>query len=184
MAHVRYWLAAGMLALATQGSLADEEAALAALASGKSVPVDAGRVRFRGPGGQELQAGFLNVASFGVSGLVVERVNRSSLRLPGRVAYLLATLGALLSYRARPVRLRLDGALYELHARHVSHGEIYGFVEVDDIIFGERSALLVDPSEEKLKGEFSGVKRTFVPIHSVVRIDEVEREGVNKVVSI
>ena len=50
-----------------------------------------------------------------------------------------------------------------------------------DIIFGERSAVLVDPSEEKLKSEFEGVKRTFVPIHSVVRVDEVAREGVNKI---
>ena len=73
------------------------------------------------------------------------------------------------------------GNQYELYARRVSHGEIYGFLEVADIIFGERSAVLVDPSEEKLKSEFAGVKRTFVPIHSVVRVDEVEKEGVNKI---
>lgn len=74
-----------------------------------------------------------------------------------------------------------QGKLYELHARHVSHGEMYGFVEVGDLIFGERTALLVDPSEERLKSEFAGVKRTFVPIHAVVRIDEVEKEGANKI---
>ncbi|MCB1739441.1 MAG: DUF1820 family protein [Gammaproteobacteria bacterium] len=76
-----------------------------------------------------------------------------------------------------------QGNIYELHARHVSHGEMYGFVEIDDIIFGERTALLVDPSEEKLKSEFEGVKRTFVPMHAVIRIDEVEKEGANKVVA-
>jgi len=76
-----------------------------------------------------------------------------------------------------------QGNVYELFARHVGHGEMYGFVEIGDIIFGERSALLVDPSEEKLKSEFAGVKRTFVPIHAVIRVDEVEREGVNKVVN-
>jgi len=75
------------------------------------------------------------------------------------------------------------GNQYELHARHVSHGEMYGFLEIADIIFGERSAVLVDPSEERLKSEFAGVKRTFVPIHSVVRVDEVEKEGVNKIVA-
>lgn len=74
-----------------------------------------------------------------------------------------------------------QGNLYELHARHVSHGEMYGFLEIGEIIFGERSVVLVDPSEEKLKREFEGVKRTFVPIHCVVRVDEVAREGVNKV---
>ena len=76
-----------------------------------------------------------------------------------------------------------QGNVYELYARSVTHGEMYGFIEVDDIIFGERTAILVDPSEEKLKSEFAGVKRTFVPIHSVIRVDEVEKEGANKIVS-
>ncbi len=74
-----------------------------------------------------------------------------------------------------------QGKLYELYARHVSHGDLYGFVEVGDIIFGERTEMIVDPSEERLKSEFAGVKRTFVPIHAVVRIDEVDKEGVNKI---
>ena len=77
-----------------------------------------------------------------------------------------------------------QGQVYELHARDVSHAEMYGFVEIADIIFGERSALLVDPSEEKLKSEFAGVSRTFVPVHSVIRVDEVEKEGANKIVSV
>lgn len=74
-----------------------------------------------------------------------------------------------------------QGNLYELHARDVSHSEMYGFLEIGDIIFGERSALLVDPSEEKLKTEFAGVTRTFVPIHAIVRVDEVAKEGANKI---
>ncbi len=80
------------------------------------------------------------------------------------------------------VTFHQQGNLYELYARSVSHGEMYGFLEVGEIIFGERSALLVDPAEEKLKSEFAGVKRTFVPIHCVVRVDEVSKEGTNKVV--
>lgn len=75
-----------------------------------------------------------------------------------------------------------QGKIYELYARSVGQGELYAFVEVGDIIFGERSAVLVDPSEERLKSEFTGVKRTYVPMHAVIRIDEVEKEGVNKVV--
>ena len=76
-----------------------------------------------------------------------------------------------------------QGKVYELHAGEISQGELYGFVEIADIIFGERSTLLVDPSEERLKAEFSGVKRTFIPMHAVIRIDEVEKEGVNKISS-
>lgn len=76
-----------------------------------------------------------------------------------------------------------QGKLYELYARSVGHGEMYGFVEVGEIIFGERTEVIVDPSEERLKSEFAGVKRTFVPIHCVVRVDEVEKEGANKIVA-
>lgn len=77
-----------------------------------------------------------------------------------------------------------QGSLYELYARKVSQGALFAFIEVEDILFGSRGGLLVDPSEEKLKSEFSGVKRTFIPLQAVVRIDEVEKEGVNKVVAL
>ncbi len=40
--------------------------------------------------------------------------------------------------------------------------------------------MIVDPSEEKLKNEFSEVKRSFIPMQSIVRIDEVEKEGQEK----
>jgi hypothetical protein len=74
-----------------------------------------------------------------------------------------------------------QGKIYELYARRVLQSQMYGFVEVEELLFGERSELLVDPSEEKLKDEFSSVKRTFIPMHSVVRVDEVEKVGVGKV---
>ena len=76
-----------------------------------------------------------------------------------------------------------QGKIYELHARHVGQSDMYGFIEIGELIFGERSALLVDPAEEKLKAEFSGVKRTFIPMHAVLRVDEVEKEGTNKIIS-
>lgn len=74
-----------------------------------------------------------------------------------------------------------QGNLYELYAREVGQGGLYAFVEVADIIFGERAKLVVDPAEERLKAEFSGVTRTYIPLHAVVRIDEVAKEGVNKI---
>ena len=33
-----------------------------------------------------------------------------------------------------------QGKIYELYAHHVSMGELFGFVEIADIIFGERTA--------------------------------------------
>ena len=68
-----------------------------------------------------------------------------------------------------------QGKLYELYAREIYQGDLYGFIEVEELIFGERSSVLINPAEEKLQNEFAGVKRTFVPLHSVVRIDEMER---------
>jgi hypothetical protein len=74
-----------------------------------------------------------------------------------------------------------QGKVYEIHARQVSTTGLFGFVEVEELIFGERSEVIVDPSEERLKEEFSGVHRTYLPMHAVIRIDEVEKEGVNKI---
>jgi hypothetical protein len=71
--------------------------------------------------------------------------------------------------------------IYEIYASHVYPSELYGFIEVEQLLFGERSQLLVDPSEERLKNEFTGVKRTYIPMNAVVRIDEVEQEGTPKI---
>jgi hypothetical protein len=67
-----------------------------------------------------------------------------------------------------------QGKVYEIYARKVSHGSLFGFIEVEELVFGERSTVVVDPTEEKIKAEFNEVKRTYLPMHSVLRIDEVK----------
>jgi hypothetical protein len=74
-----------------------------------------------------------------------------------------------------------QGQVYEIYARTVGHGALFGFVEVEELIFGERSTVVVDPSEEKIKSEFNGVKRTWLPMHSIIRIDEVDKQGTSKI---
>ena len=74
-----------------------------------------------------------------------------------------------------------QGQVYEIYARRVGHGSLFGFVEVEELVFGERSSVVVDPSEEKIKSEFSGVKRTYLPMHSIIRIDEVDKQGKSKI---
>jgi len=71
--------------------------------------------------------------------------------------------------------------VYEVYARHVYQSDMYGFIEIEEFVFGERTQLLVDPGEEKLKNEFSSVARSYIPVHSLIRIDEVEKEGVARV---
>ena len=74
-----------------------------------------------------------------------------------------------------------QGKVYEIYARNVSHGGLFGFVEVEKLVFGARSTVVVDPSEERIQTEFKGVTRTYLPLHSILRIDEVEKQGVSKV---
>jgi hypothetical protein len=74
-----------------------------------------------------------------------------------------------------------QGQIYEIYARNVSQGALFGFIEVEEILFGERGGVVVDPSEERLKTEFETVKRTHIPMHAIVRIDEVEKQGAGKI---
>jgi hypothetical protein len=74
-----------------------------------------------------------------------------------------------------------QGKVYEIYARSVAQGSLFGFVEVEKLVFGERSKVVVDPGEERIKSEFAGVRRTYIPMHAIIRIDEVEKEGVSKI---
>jgi len=74
-----------------------------------------------------------------------------------------------------------QGKIYEVYARRVSHGNLFGFIEIEELVFGERSSVVLDPGEERIKSEFEGVKRSYLPLHSVLRIDEVKRQGVSKI---
>ena len=69
----------------------------------------------------------------------------------------------------------------EIFARQIYQSDMWGFIEVEELLFGERSQILVDPAEEKLKTEFNGVQRSYIPLHSVIRIDEVDKEGTGKI---
>ncbi|MCC7328607.1 MAG: DUF1820 family protein [Gammaproteobacteria bacterium] len=74
-----------------------------------------------------------------------------------------------------------QGKVYEVYARSVAQGSLFGFIEVEKLVFGTRSTVVLDPAEERIKAEFTGVRRTFIPMHAILRIDEVEKEGVSKV---
>lgn len=73
------------------------------------------------------------------------------------------------------------GEVYEIFAKNIYQSDLYGFIEVEGYVFDKSSKLVVDTSEEKLKSEFTDVKRTYVPINSVVRIDEVTELGKSRV---
>jgi YegS/Rv2252/BmrU family lipid kinase len=85
--------------------------AIACLATGAVRPIDAGRVTYRSLQGDERVSYYVNVASFGASGLACQLVNRSSKLFGGTLSFLFGALRAILRYRSAPVTIRVDGAL-------------------------------------------------------------------------
>lgn len=75
-----------------------------------------------------------------------------------------------------------QGKVYEIYAKRAGHSSMLGFIEIEGLVFGEKSSVVIDPSEERLKSEFEGVSVTYVPMHAVIRIDEVEKQGTAKIV--
>jgi hypothetical protein len=69
------------------------------------------------------------------------------------------------------------GKVYELFARNAVSSGLYGFIEVEGLIFDSTKGLVVDTTEERMQDEFSGCKVLHLPMHSVVRIEEVEKRG-------
>lgn len=71
--------------------------------------------------------------------------------------------------------------IFEIYAKNVSQSALHGFIEISEIVFDTDSNLLVDPAEEKIKSEFSGVNASFIPLHQLIRIDKVDNKGKAKI---
>lgn len=77
-----------------------------------------------------------------------------------------------------------NGERYEVYVREVSQGSMFGFVEIGDFVWNTHTSLVLDPSHEKLKSEFDDVTRTYIPMHNVLRIDEVKKQGAAKITAL
>lgn len=77
-----------------------------------------------------------------------------------------------------------QGQVYEVFAKKVSQGGLLGFVEVEGLVFGEKTRVVVDPTEERLQREFEGVRRCYLPMHSILRIDEVDKAGAGRITEV
>ena len=73
------------------------------------------------------------------------------------------------------------GEIYEVFANQIYQSDMYGFIEVEDYIFNKDKQLVVDPTSEKLKNEFSQVQRSYIPMNAIIRIDEVNETGDAKI---
>lgn len=75
-----------------------------------------------------------------------------------------------------------QGEIWDLYVREIFQSELWGFIEVEEFVFEDASRMVIDPASEKLQHTFEGVKRSYLPLNAIVRIDEVEREGPLKAV--
>jgi hypothetical protein len=73
------------------------------------------------------------------------------------------------------------GKVYELYARQVTSGALWGFTEIRELVFDVHAGVVVDPTEERLRDEFGGTSALHLPMHSIVRIEEVERKGTSAI---
>jgi hypothetical protein len=69
------------------------------------------------------------------------------------------------------------GRIYELYARTVSAGTLWGFTEVAELGFDVHDGVVIDPTEERLRDEFGDTRVLHLPMQSIVRVEEVEKKG-------
>jgi len=70
-----------------------------------------------------------------------------------------------------------QGKVYELFCTGVCTSGLLGFVEVSGLMLEEKDSLVVDPTEEKMRDEFDGVEVLHLPMHSVLRVEQVKKKG-------
>jgi YegS/Rv2252/BmrU family lipid kinase len=75
---------------------------------GHAFPIDLGRIRFRNHQNDPCTRYFLNIASFGIGGEVVDRVNRTTKACGPFVSFMWATLITLFLYGKKNIRLKVD----------------------------------------------------------------------------
>lgn len=74
-----------------------------------------------------------------------------------------------------------NGERYELYVKTLVQGALFGFIEIGDFVWDTHTSVVVDPSHERLKSEFSEVTQTYVPMHNILRIDAVKKKGSAKI---
>ena len=69
------------------------------------------------------------------------------------------------------------GKVYELFCAGVCTSGLLGFIEISGLELGDKDSLVVDPTEEKMRDEFDGVEVLHLPLHSVLRVEQVKKKG-------
>lgn len=107
----------------------DFETAVKRLKTPETRPLDVGLVEYCAHDGSAQKRYFVNICSFGVSGLVDQEVNTTTKALGGKVSFMLGSLKALTKYRDRLVKFSVDGGPLEqaqVTTLAVANGQYFG----------------------------------------------------------
>ena len=74
-----------------------------------------------------------------------------------------------------------SGEIFEVYVRKIYQSDMFGFITLEEFDFDHEKKVVVDPSEEKLKSEFANITRCYIPLHNIIRIDEVEKIGTPRI---
>ena len=110
--------------------------------------IDAGLAEYTDLQGRPATRYFLNVAEFGSGGALVEKVNRTTKVLGGKMSFLLAIMSTLPKYRNKHARWRVDGGPW-------AEGVVNNIVVANGRYFG--GGLLPAPNAELDDGKFDVV---------------------------
>jgi len=118
------------------------------IAAGHRRQIDVGRLTYTTPTGERAQRMFVNIASFGVSGVVDRLVNESGKKLGGRLGFALAPARATWTYTNQRVQLVFDGTdrvEATINTVAVANGRYFG------------GAMMIAPDAEPDDGQFDVV---------------------------
>ncbi len=113
----------------TLGLPTDAAAVASVLRRAHTRDIDIGRVRFVAHDGSTQERCFINVCSFGISGVVDEAVNKTSKALGGKMSFLIGTIRGLATFKPVDVEISLDGGAFEKHSATLvaaCNGRLFG----------------------------------------------------------
>jgi hypothetical protein len=68
--------------------------------------------------------------------------------------------------------------VYELFCKKVTGSDLsYGFIEASELVFETDDSVVIDPTEERLREEFADVEVLHIPMHAVIRVEQVKKRG-------
>jgi diacylglycerol kinase (ATP) len=91
--------------------------------------IDVGRAELVDHTGKSIVRHFVNISSFGSSGLIVDKVNKATKALGGKASFYIGTLKGLVAYKNQRVRLKIDQEFDEevaINTVAVANGRFFG----------------------------------------------------------